>query len=86
MLAAYELQAAEIARSKADGLRAHYGLDAEGTAFWDVHAALEAEHADVDARRRLATSPAADVLDGVAASRDAWWSFLDEREAEASLA
>jgi pyrroloquinoline-quinone synthase len=84
VLAAYELQAAEIARSKSEGLRAHYGLDDAGTAFWDVHAALEAEHADwtLDAGAGL---PEAEVLAGVAASRDAWWAFLDEREAEASL-
>jgi pyrroloquinoline-quinone synthase len=85
VLAAYELQAAGIARSKAEGLRAHYGLDASGTAFWDVHASLEAEHADwtVDAACGL---PHDEVLAGVAASREAWWSFLDDREAEASLA
>jgi pyrroloquinoline-quinone synthase len=84
VLAAYEVQAAEIARSKSEGLRAHYGLDASSTAFWDVHATLESEHADwtLDAAGAL---PAGDVLAGVAASRDAWWSFLDEREAEASL-
>ena len=37
MIAAYEVQAADIAASKGDGLRRHYGFDAEGTAFWDVH-------------------------------------------------
>ncbi len=84
VLAAYELQAAEIARSKSEGLRAHYGLDATGTSFWDVHAVLESEHADwtLDAGMGLSEP---EVLAGVAASRDAWWSFLDEREAEASL-
>jgi pyrroloquinoline-quinone synthase len=84
VLSAYEVQAAEIARSKAEGLRVHYGLGASGTSFWDAHASLESEHADwmLDAAEGL---PAGEVLDGVAASRDAWWSFLDEREAEASL-
>jgi pyrroloquinoline-quinone synthase len=85
VVAAYELQAAEIARSKAEGLRRWYGLDDTGARFWDVHAELEAEHAqwtlgaaeDVDA---------AEVLAGVAVSSEAWWSFLDEREALAPSA
>jgi pyrroloquinoline-quinone synthase len=84
VLAAYEVQAAEIARSKAEGLRAHYGLSASGTAFWDVHASLESEHADWTLHAAGAL-PAPEVLAGAVASRDAWWSFLDEREAEASL-
>jgi pyrroloquinoline-quinone synthase len=79
VLAAYEFQAAEIARSKADGLRAHYGLSSDATEFWDVHATMETEHADwtLDAAAHL---DADGFLRGVAASRDAWWSFLDERE------
>ncbi|HTZ08773.1 MAG TPA: iron-containing redox enzyme family protein, partial [Acidimicrobiales bacterium] len=43
-LAAYEVQAAAIATSKAAGLRRHYGIDDTGTRFWDVHAGLEADH------------------------------------------
>lgn len=83
VLAAYEVQAAEVARSKADGLREHYGLDESGTAFWDVHASMEAEHADwtLDAARELDPS---EFLAGVCASRDAWWAFLDEREVAAA--
>src|ERR1700727_72953 len=46
MVAAYEVQAADIAASKGDGLRRHYGMDAAGTQFWDVHATQEAAHAD----------------------------------------
>ena len=41
MVAAYEVQAADIAGSKSDGLRRHYGLDEEGTRFWDVHRTQE---------------------------------------------
>jgi len=81
VVAAYEVQAAAIARSKADGLRAHYGLGEDATTFWDVHAALEAEHADWTLEAAAALSGEA-VLAGVTASRDAWWSFLDERDAE----
>lgn len=82
-LIAYELQAPEIAATKAAGLRAHYGLDASGTEFWDVHANMDREHADwaVDA---LAQLPGAeDASPAVRAAADAWWAFLDEREATA---
>lgn len=83
VLAAYEVQAAEIARTKAEGLRSHYGASAATTRFWDVHAELEDDHAgwSLDAAEEL-SSP--DVLRGVAASRDAWWAFLDERESLAA--
>src|SRR5580658_8017702 len=46
MVAAYEVQAADIAESKSAGLRRHYGMDAEGTRFWDIHTTQEIEHAD----------------------------------------
>ena len=85
VLAAYEVQSAQIARTKADGLRDHYGLDAAGTSFWDVHAALEATHAEWTLEA-AGTLDRDEVLDGVAASRDAWWAFLDEREAAALVA
>jgi pyrroloquinoline-quinone synthase len=85
VLAAYEVQAAAIARSKADGLRAHYGLSGAATSFWDVHAELEADHAawSLDAAGSLDLD---EVMAGVAASRDAWWSFLDDRELAATNA
>jgi pyrroloquinoline quinone (PQQ) biosynthesis protein C len=77
--AAYEVQAAAISRSKGDGLRQWYGLDEVGTAFWDKHATLEIEHASwlLGAATALDEKP---FLAGVAASRDAWWGFLDDRE------
>jgi len=85
VLAAYEVQAAEVATSKAEGLRANYGIDAAGTAFWDVHASLEVEHGNwvVEALSHLSTDDLAEALAGVEASAAAWWSFLDEREAAA---
>lgn len=84
-LTAYEVQAPDIAATKARGLRAHYGLDAEGTLFWDVHASMDRDHAAwaIDA---LATLPdAEDAIPAVRATADAWWAFLDEREAAAVL-
>jgi pyrroloquinoline quinone (PQQ) biosynthesis protein C len=82
MVAAYEVQAADIAASKADGLRRHYGMDAEGTRFWDVHTTLEATHADwsTEALTALGADPAA-VRAAAKTAADGWWEFLDEREA-----
>jgi pyrroloquinoline quinone (PQQ) biosynthesis protein C len=80
-LAAYEYQAADIARTKAAGLRSFYGLDGSAVAFWDVHAALEADHAEwaVEAISYLPADPDR-VRDAARRAAKAWWSFLDERE------
>ncbi len=85
-LAAYETQAGAIASSKGEGLRRWYGMDAAGTEFWDVHAAMEADHGDwaLDALALLGADPA-DVTDAARRGADAWWAFLDEREAEAPV-
>jgi pyrroloquinoline-quinone synthase len=81
MVAAYEIQAADIAASKADGLRRHYGFDGEGTRFWDVHVTQEADHAgwSMEALEALGADP--DVVRSTAkVAADAWWDFLTERE------
>jgi pyrroloquinoline-quinone synthase len=84
-VAAYEVQASEIARSKADGLRAHYGLDDAAIRFWDVHDELEREHADWSLEALELTCPDDDVLfSAAAAAGQAWWDFLDERELSAA--
>ena len=80
VVAAYEIQSAEIATSKAEGLRKWYGLDAQQTTFWDVHSTLETEHADW-LMKAAAALPPFEVFEGIVASRDAWWDFLSEREA-----
>ena len=82
-LAAYETQAADIAASKGDGLRRWYGMDAAGTRFWDVHAAMDADHGAwaVDALALLGAD--ADTVAAAAGrAADAWWALLDERQAE----
>jgi pyrroloquinoline-quinone synthase len=81
MVAAYEVQAADIAASKADGLRRHYGIDAAGTQFWDVHATQEVAHADwsLQALAALEVDPAA-VRSAAQVAAQAWWDFLSERE------
>ncbi len=80
-LAAYELQAPQIASSKANGLRSHYGVSPRGTRFWDVHGVMDERHGawSLDALEAVVRDE--DVV-RVAARQaaDAWWSFLDERE------
>jgi pyrroloquinoline quinone (PQQ) biosynthesis protein C len=86
-LAAYETQASAIARTKAEGLRFRYAIEEQGTSFWDVHAAMEVEHGDwiLDALAMLDARPD-QVEDAARRGADAWWAFLDDREAEASVA
>jgi pyrroloquinoline quinone (PQQ) biosynthesis protein C len=81
MVAAYEIQAADIAASKSDGLRRHYGMDDEATRFWDVHRTQEVDHAgwSMEALAELGADP--DVVQaGAIVSADSWWLFLSERE------
>ena len=82
-LAAYETQAAAIAATKGDGLRRWYGVGADGTTFWDVHATMDADHGDwaVEALALLGADET-EVTDASRRAADAWWALLDEREAE----
>ncbi len=81
MIAAYEVQAADIAGSKGDGLRRHYGFDEEGTRFWDVHRTQEVEHAGWSTEALEALDADPDVVQAAATvSADSWWLFLSERE------
>ena len=83
VLAGYEVQAAEVADTKGAGLAAHYGVTGSGLDFWALHATIEQDHA-------AWTNEAASFVDqeafvsGVRQSAEAWWSFLDEREALAA--
>jgi len=85
-VAAYEVQSPDIASSKADGLRSRYGLDDDGTRFWDVHAGIDEGHGAwmLEALGELADGPH-DVAVPATAAADAWWAFLDEREAAAPV-
>jgi pyrroloquinoline-quinone synthase len=82
---AYESQGAAIAKSKAEGLRAHYGVENDAATFWDAHWLVEGDHAAWTLEALSSFNPDADVV--AAAARligDAWWSFLDERELDAA--
>jgi len=85
-VAAYEVQAPSIAASKAAGLLAWYGLDDRGARFWDVHAAVDEMHGSwmLDALGEL-TDDVLEIRGPAAAAADAWWAFLDEREAAAPV-
>ncbi len=84
---AYEMQAPGIATSKASGLRRHYGLDATGTYFWDIHATMDVDHAQwgIEALAALDLSERR-VVGAARAAADAWWAFLDDRESAAAQA
>jgi pyrroloquinoline-quinone synthase len=83
---AYETQSADIATSKVAGLREHYGMDGRDVAFWDVHAGLDHDHAAwlADGLIALGAEPA-DVRTPLVEAAQAWWEFLDEREAAAPV-
>lgn len=85
-LAAYEVQASEIAASKADGLRVRYGVSDVGTRFWDVHSGVDEVHGAwmVEALASLAPDPD-DLQRASSAAAAAWWAFLDDREAAAPV-
>lgn len=77
VLAAYETQAGEVAAVKARALREHYGMDAQATRFWDVHAEMEASHADWTMEAISALDPDLELVAGyVTAGARAWWDFL----------
>lgn len=86
-LAAYEVQAPEVATSKAAGLVTHYGLEAGQTRFWEVHGTMDRDHAGWTLDALASLDVDADVVRSAAsAAADAWWAFLDDRESAASLA
>jgi pyrroloquinoline-quinone synthase len=83
---AYEFQASDIARAKADGLRRHHGFDDHAVSFWQHHAEIDARHAAWAwcALDELSGAPG-QTAPAVRRAADAWWAFLDEREAAADL-
>jgi pyrroloquinoline-quinone synthase len=80
---AYEAQGAEIAETKASGLREFYGASDAACEFWRVHGLVEDSHA----AWLLAAGSGLDDAGARAGARmvaDAWWAFLDERESVAA--
>lgn len=77
---AYESQASEVATR--DGLRRHYSLDGPAVSFWAHHAAVDAQHGvwAQSALEDISNTPSS-LMPFVTQAADAWWAFLDEREA-----
>lgn len=81
-LYAYESQVPEVAGTKMEGLKKHYGINSpEGLRFFVVHHSLDVEHSRVtrDMVARHADSPQADeeATKAVEDACDALWGFLD---------
>jgi len=84
---AYESQSAEVARSKAEGLRTHYGMSDAAVSFWDHHAEVDVRHGAWagDALAGLSDTPD-DLVPALRAGAAAWWAFLDERDVHTPVA
>jgi pyrroloquinoline quinone (PQQ) biosynthesis protein C len=81
-LLAYELQGADIAATKSTGLHEHYGASSAALAFWEAHSVAEGDHAAWTLEGLLSFDDRElDVERGVTRVAQAWWEFLDEREA-----
>jgi pyrroloquinoline-quinone synthase len=78
---AYEVQGAGIADTKSTGLTEFYGSTEAAATFWRVHGQVEGDHAQwlLDSCETFASDPS--FADGARRVADAWWIFLDEREA-----
>ena len=81
-LYAYESQVPEVAGTKMEGLKRHYGVDSpDGLRFFVVHHSLDVEHSAVTRNMvtRYAELPGAEetALGAVEEACDALWGFLD---------
>ena len=81
-LYAYESQVPEVAGTKMDGLKRHYGVDSpDGLRFFVVHHSLDVEHSAVTRNMvaRYAETPGAEetATGAVEEACDALWGFLD---------
>lgn len=81
-LYAYESQQPEVAATKADGLRRHYGVtDDASLAYFTVHAEADLRHRQGErqalARCLEAGAGRREVLDAAGEALDAYWGLLD---------
>jgi pyrroloquinoline-quinone synthase len=77
---AYERQVPEVAQTKIDGLKRHYGIDdAAALRFFVVHGVLDVEHSghERDILGELAVGQDAEAISSTTQrALDAWWDFL----------
>ena len=87
VLVAYESQAAAVAASKAAGL-AQYGVGGSDADFWTAHADVDVAHRAwaLEALHEISGGSVEAASAGLRRGADAWWAFLDEREAQAPVA
>ncbi|HEV3276714.1 MAG TPA: CADD family putative folate metabolism protein [Terriglobia bacterium] len=81
-LYAYESQVPEIAKVKAEGLRAHYGADERACRYFTVHETADVHHSRVWAgrlARELQTNPesAGEALEAAESAARSLWGALD---------
>ncbi len=81
-LYAYESQQPDVARTKVEGLRAHYGVrEPAGLTYFEVHETADVRHRQGE-RDALAAciesgTPASVVVDATDRALDAYWGLLD---------
>jgi pyrroloquinoline-quinone synthase len=77
---AYESQLPAVAEAKIAGLKAHFGVESRSAlAFFEVHRALDAQHAAAERRvlERASDEDGRDAAAWACQALDAWWAFLD---------
>lgn len=80
MLYAYESQTPEVAATKIEGLRTHYGIDGEPVEYFALHGELDVEHsralAEALERTLVTDADVDDALDGATAGAEAIYELL----------
>ena len=68
-------------RPRPTGCAAGTAMDPAGTEFWDVHAAMDADHGDwaIEALALTGGGSGRGRADAARRAADAWWALLDER-------
>ena len=81
MIYGYESQTPDVATTKAEGLRGHYGIDGPGVEYFEVHGELDVEHASelagVVATVATTDSELEEAAAGARAGAEAIWRLLD---------
>ena len=81
MIYGYESQTPEVATTKAEGLRELYGVDGPGVEYFDVHGAIDVEHATELARALnevvISDDDRVAAAAGARAGAEAIWRLLD---------
>ena len=80
-LAAYDSQIPEVAETKIDGLKEHYGIDSErALKFFELHGEVDIKHSqawwDIIEEHAHTDEQKEHVRDAVTKGRDALWNFL----------